>query len=65
MCVPSALAGQGAVTWLKGFRFNLREPAGSLGDFGTLLPLAIGLLAAFWVILFPVSLRNIRRKWIV
>lgn len=27
---------------MKGFRFNLRELAGSLGDFGTLLPLAIG-----------------------
>ncbi len=24
------------------FEFNLRELAGSLGDFGTLLPLAIG-----------------------
>ncbi len=27
---------------LRAFEFNLRELAGSLGDFGTLLPLAIG-----------------------
>ncbi|MCC7572384.1 MAG: putative sulfate/molybdate transporter [Candidatus Methanofastidiosum sp.] len=27
---------------IKGFEFNLRELAGSMGDFGTLLPLAIG-----------------------
>lgn len=29
----------------KNFEFNLRELAGSLGDFGTLFPLAIGLIA--------------------
>ena len=27
---------------IKEFEFNLRELAGSMGDFGTLLPLAIG-----------------------
>jgi hypothetical protein len=27
------------------FEFNLREPAGSMGDFGTLFPLAIGYIA--------------------
>ncbi|MFQ6082304.1 MAG: putative sulfate/molybdate transporter, partial [Candidatus Aminicenantia bacterium] len=27
------------------FEFNLRELAGSMGDFGTLLPLAIGYIA--------------------
>jgi hypothetical protein len=27
------------------FEFNLRELAGSLGDFGTLFPLAIGYIA--------------------
>ena len=30
---------------VKGFKFNLRELAGSMGDFGTLLPLAIGYFA--------------------
>lgn len=29
----------------KSFRFNLRELAGSMGDFGTLLPLAVGYIA--------------------
>lgn len=27
------------------FEFNLRELAGSMGDFGTLLPIAIGYIA--------------------
>ena len=27
---------------IKSFEFNLRELAGSMGDFGTLFPLAIG-----------------------
>ena len=27
---------------IAGFEFSLRELAGSMGDFGTLLPLAIG-----------------------
>lgn len=30
---------------IKSFEFNLRELAGSMGDFGTLLPLAIGYIA--------------------
>ena len=30
---------------IKGFEFNLRELAGSTGDFGTLFPLAIGYFA--------------------
>ena len=30
---------------IKGFEFNLREFAGSMGDFGTLFPLAIGYFA--------------------
>ena len=29
---------------IKDFEFNLRELAGSMGDFGTLFPLAIGYL---------------------
>jgi SulP family sulfate permease len=28
----------------KDFKFNLREPSGSMGDFGTLFPLVIGLV---------------------
>ena len=31
---------------IKSFEFNLRELAGSMGDFGTLLPLAIGYIYA-------------------
>ena len=30
---------------IKDFEFNLRELAGSMGDFGTLFPLAIGYFA--------------------
>ena len=30
---------------IKSFEFNLRELAGSIGDFGTLFPLAIGYIA--------------------
>ena len=30
---------------IKSFEFNLRELAGSMGDFGTLFPLAIGYIA--------------------
>ena len=31
---------------IKSFEFNLRELAGSMGDFGTLLPLAVGYIVA-------------------
>ena len=31
---------------IKSFEFNLRELAGSMGDFGTLLPLAVGYIYA-------------------
>jgi len=30
---------------IKSFEFNVRELAGSMGDFGTLFPLAIGYIA--------------------
>ena len=30
---------------IRSFEFNLREFAGSMGDFGTLFPLAIGYIA--------------------
>jgi hypothetical protein len=34
---------------IKRFEFNLRELAGSMGDFGTLFPLAVGyLLSVAW-----------------
>jgi len=34
--------GGGVIIKIKSFEFNLRELAGSMGDFGTLFPLAIG-----------------------
>lgn len=36
---------------IREFEFNLRELAGSMGDFGTLLPLAIGYIVV--VVLNP------------
>jgi len=41
---------------VRDFEFNLRELAGSMGDFGTFFPLAIGFVAA-------VGLYHILRKW--
>jgi len=45
MVRPETVAQQDAAEQHRAFEFNLRELAGSMGDFGTLFPLAIGYIA--------------------
>ena len=41
---------------VNGFRFDLREASGALGDLGTLLPLMLGAIAAVGLAPVPVLL---------